>query len=208
MNHEPQRFGAVVAAAGVSARMGRDKLTLPIGGTTIIRSGVETLLAAGASPVAVVVGHRANALARHLNDLPVTCVYNPDYARRDMFASVRLGLRALAGLELAGVFFLPGDVPLFRAENLVAMQRLMAKTGCSVVVPRHEGKHGHPILLAGGILPDVIAYDGDGGLKRALERLGVERTVYQVEDVGMLLDADVPADYARLLAHGPEYGKR
>lgn len=205
MTHKTQRFGAVVAAAGVSARMGRDKLTLPINGTTIIRLGVKTLLAAGTSPVAVVVGHKARALEGHLRDLPVLFVNNPDYARQDMFASVRLGLKALAQRNLAGVFFLPGDIPLFRPENLVAMQQLMACTGCSLVVPRHEDKNGHPILLSGAILPDVIAYRGDGGLKQALKQLGVERTVFQVEDVGMLLDTDVPQDYVRLLAHGQCY---
>ena len=42
--------GALIAAAGLSSRMGAFKPMLPLGGDTIIRRGAKTLLAGGCAP--------------------------------------------------------------------------------------------------------------------------------------------------------------
>lgn len=199
------RFGAVVAAAGLSTRMEQYKLTMELKESTIIRTGLEGLLAAGAMPLVVVTGHRAKELEAHICDLPVRCLFNPDYATKDMFHSVKLGLSAMIGQELDGVFFLPGDTPLFYQKSLLDMEQRMLETGCELLVPRHRGKNGHPILIGAGLLPKVVRFEGEGGLKQALNQAGAVRTVYDVEDVGVTLDADVPEDYRRLVQCSEHY---
>src|SRR3954452_21150957 len=60
MSHEqlmhPPRTFAVIPAAGKSTRMGRPKLSLPLGGRTVIEWVIDMLRRAGVEHVLVVVG--------------------------------------------------------------------------------------------------------------------------------------------------------
>ena len=103
-------IAGVVAAAGLSSRMNAFKPLLRHGGTTIIESTVESLLASGAEQVFVVVGHQGRSIEALFRGHPrVRCVENPRYADGDMFASVRIGLSCAAAYDK--VLFLPGDMP-------------------------------------------------------------------------------------------------
>ena len=50
----------IVLAAGVSSRMGRNKMFIEIGGETLLRRAVRVAAGAGLSPVVVVLGHEAD----------------------------------------------------------------------------------------------------------------------------------------------------
>ena len=68
-------IGAVVLAAGRSLRMGRPKMTLPWGRTTVIGQVAKTLLMAGVSDVVVVTGGARIEVAGVLKDLPIRTVF-------------------------------------------------------------------------------------------------------------------------------------
>ena len=51
------RVAGVVLAAGLSTRMGTNKMLLEVGGRTLVQRAVSTAIAAGLDPVLVVVGH-------------------------------------------------------------------------------------------------------------------------------------------------------
>ena len=65
------KTGAVIAAAGLSSRMGAFKPMLEIGDTTAVRRIIAVLRSVGADPVVLVTGHRAEALEAHVADLDV-----------------------------------------------------------------------------------------------------------------------------------------
>lgn len=199
--------GVVIAAAGMSSRMNAFKPMLPLGGSTVIRTEIAALLRAGVGPVAVVTGNRAALLREHLKELPVTCLFNPDYRTGQMFGSVRIGLRFLSG-KCGPVFFLPADVPLFSADTLRSMLREMERTGAAVVKPTVGGEPGHPILLSREAADRALSYRGADGLRGALLSLR-PRTRFLPRDgePGLVLDADTPEDYQKILAlsgNGPE----
>ena len=52
-----ERVAGVVLAAGLSTRMGRNKMLLQLGGRSLVRRAVEMALSARLDPVLVVVGH-------------------------------------------------------------------------------------------------------------------------------------------------------
>ena len=106
------RTGAVIAAAGLSSRMGAFKPMLEIGDTTAVRRIITVLRSVGADPIVLVTGHRAEALETHVADLGVICVRNEQYRTTDMFASVSLGMARICTL-CDQFFFTPVDVPLF-----------------------------------------------------------------------------------------------
>ncbi len=189
-----RKIGAVVAAAGLSSRMGAFKPLLPFGGSTVLERCIANLREAGAKEIVVVTGHRAAELEEKLSGSGVRFVRNPDYAATQMFDSLRIGLRALSE-NCAAILLTPGDVPLVQPETIRAL--LEARGG--FVRPVCAGKRGHPVALDAKYREALLAYDGDGGLRGAVEALGVPTTEVEVADAGMPLDMDTPADYERLL---------
>ena len=187
-----RKIGAVVAAAGLSSRMGDFKPLLPFDGATVIERCVANLRAAGASEIVVVTGHRAAELAAQLRD--VTLVHNPLYAETQMFDSLRLGLRALPA-DCDTILLTPGDVPLVEPETVRALLDTKAGFACPVCA----GRRGHPVALDGRYRDAVLRYAGDGGLRGAIAALGIPVTEVEVADEGMSRDLDTPADYLEVL---------
>ena len=87
------------------------------------------------------------------------------------------------------------DIPLFTSATVEALTGSGAELAC----PACGGRRGHPILMSAGVAERVISDSGEGGLQGALERCGTEVTEIEVDDPGILLDADTPEDYAELL---------
>ena len=67
-----ERTGAVILAAGLSSRMHEFKPLLELGDSTIIVRAIENLKTAGASPVIIVAGYKADQLMDYLWPLDIT----------------------------------------------------------------------------------------------------------------------------------------
>src|SRR2546427_1744042 len=95
-------ISAIVLAAGLSRRMGKSKLLLAYGGTTVLRHATEHVLDAGIHDVVVVVGPEHGATARALEGLPVRLAVNPT-PEAGQGASVGAGGRSPAPGTTAGL---------------------------------------------------------------------------------------------------------
>ena len=188
------RTGAVIVAAGMSSRMGEFKPLLQLGGLTFVQRVVSNFQQAKVFPIVVVTGYRAQELERHLARLGVVCVRNPDYARSEMSDSARLGFQYILD-KCDRVFFTPVDIPLFTCGTV---QRLM-DSPAPVAKPVCGGRAGHPVLLSRPVVERVLQSPAQGGLGRAIARCAPFTELVPVEDGGVLLDADTPADYRQLL---------
>lgn len=189
-----QKIGAVVAAAGLSSRMGDFKPLLPFDGDTVLGRCLDNLLQAGATDTVVVTGHRADELAPVLAARPVRVVHNPDYASTEMFDSLCLGLRALPP-DCVRVLLTPGDVPWVSP----ALIRALLAEAADFVCPRCGTRRGHPVVLAGDKIPALLAFHGEGGLRGAVEALGLRTAFVETEEVGVSIDLDTPEDYQSIL---------
>ena len=186
--------GAVIAAAGMSARTGKFKPLLSIGAISIAQRVVATFRQAGVARIVVVTGYRAEELEWHLARSGVEFIRNEDYERTQMFDSALLGLGYLSG-KCSRVLFTPVDIPLFTSSTVEALLSSGAELACPVC----NGERGHPLLMSGDVLEQILSDSGEGGLHGAVSRCGVPVTEVEVCDPGILLDADTPEDYAGLL---------
>lgn len=194
------KTGAVIVAAGMSSRMKAFKPLLALGGSTIIGTAIGSLQAAEICEICVITGNQAEKLEKYLSKTGVICLYNDRYETTDMFYSAKIGLSYLEN-RCDRVFFLPGDVPLFSKQSLVSMLNYMDRSKCEILLPAHDGKMGHPILIDCNAIPSLIRYQDDGGLKGAVDSFaGLKKTI-ELDDIGMTLDADRPEDYERLKAY-------
>lgn len=186
--------GAVVVAAGMSSRMGDFKPMLNIGSISIAQRVVATLKQAGAARVVVVTGYNAEELERHLASSGVVFLRNENYRTTHMFDSALIGLRYLRD-KCRQVLFTPVDIPLFTAATVDALLTSGAELACPVC----GGTRGHPILMSANVIDRVLEDSGESGLDGALSRCGVPMTLVEVDDPGILHDADTPEDYRELL---------
>lgn len=186
--------GAVVVAAGMSSRMGDFKPMLSIGSISVAQRVVATLKQAGAARVVVVTGYNAEELERHLASSGVVFLRNENYRTTHMFDSALIGLRYLRD-KCRQVLFTPVDIPLFTAATVDALLTSGAELACPVC----GGTRGHPILMSANVIDRVLEDSGESGLDGALSRGGVPMTLVEVDDPGILHDADTPEDYRELL---------
>lgn len=188
------RIAAVILAAGLSSRMGSSKPLLTLGDRSLLGHCRVLFAGCGVTDLLAVVGHRAEEVGAECVSLGLSAVENPDY-RSGMFSSVRRAVSALpAGIE--AFFMLPVDIPLVRPATVRSLLEAFAAGGNAVLFPTFTGRRGHPPLIPAGLIPPILAHDGDGGLELLLGRYpGREIAVW---DEGILLDADTPEDLQRL----------
>lgn len=197
MDESEGRVAAVVLAAGTSSRMGRNKLFLQLGGTSILRRAVATALEADLDPVVVVLGHESDRARAELAESPCTTVLNPDYAR-GMNTSVGAGIAAVPS-DAAGAVLMLADMPLVDARMLRALVERHRGSCASLVVSTYGEVVAPPILYGRALFPELCALDAEGCGKRVINKHR-EHAVELSWPVSALSDLDVPEDLERVRA--------
>ena len=196
--HEP-KAAALVLAAGLSRRMGSNKLLADAGGKPLIRRTVENLLAGPARPVIVVLGNAAEAVRTALEGLPVTFATATDF-ESGLSASLRAGLATLP--DDADAFFVClGDMPRVTAAHLESLLAAFdPEEGRAICVPEFQGKRGNPILWARAFISDMMKLTGDEGARRLLATHADAIAPVPMKDDAVLADVDTPEALERLNA--------
>jgi molybdenum cofactor cytidylyltransferase len=177
-----------------------------------------SLYAFCAVPVLIVCGHKGDAVAAAAQRLGLPWVMNP-HPEEGMFSSVRVGMTAVARHfpQCTHCFVHPVDIPLVRPMTVQAVLAVANKTACmpaaasfdapaapsaqlktahTVFMPTYAGQEGHPPLLPMTLLPQILAGQGEGGLRAVLAACRLEPV--PVADSLILRDMDSPADYAAM----------
>jgi molybdenum cofactor cytidylyltransferase len=190
-----ERIAGVVLAAGLSSRMGTNKMMLKVGGTSLVRRAVSTALSAGLDPVVAVVGHESARIRGELAGLSCTAVENPDYAR-GMNTSLRAGIRALPD-DVEGAVVLLGDMPLVDAEMLRSLVDRFRSARPKLLVSTYGEVLAPPILYARGLFGELRALDDQACGKSVVKRHRGE-AVELPWPLERLTDLDVPEDLHRI----------
>ncbi|MCL2227790.1 MAG: NTP transferase domain-containing protein [Oscillospiraceae bacterium] len=173
--------------------MGVFKPLLPVGGEPAILRSVKTSIDAGVRDVIIVTGHRKIHDELGAYSTRVQLIHNADYLS-GMFSSICAGVSKLPD-DIDGFFVLPSDCCAVSSDEF---KLLIEKFDKAVAIPVFDGKRGHPPLFPAPYITDILAYDGNDGLKgirRQLPELEV-----QMPSCGTLLDMDTPEDYVSLLS--------
>jgi molybdenum cofactor cytidylyltransferase len=184
---------AIVAAAGLSRRMGSCKQLLELEGKTVLARCLETLLAGGVKEIVVVTGVKGESVAAEASRFPVHVVVNNDPAG-DMASSVRAG-RAVLSAAAGAVIIALCDYPLLLPATVASLKKSHAKEPGRIVIPTHGSRRGHPLLFPIKILEELH----ENMTLRDLVRCDPDRLRFiEVNDPGILIDMDTPEDYRRL----------
>ena len=188
-------ISAVVLSAGESSRMGRPKALLPIDGQTFIERIVAALKQGGLERIIVVLGFNAEEMRQEINHLPVEIVMNPDY-KLGQLSSLQTAIRYLeSDQNCDGMMVHLVDHPYIDPKLVREMLREFKKSPSLIVVPRHQGKRGHPVIFSRALFAELLNAPMDEGAKAVVNAHRVETLEIDTENVGITLDIDTPELY-------------
>ena len=193
LNEAPRapRIAAVVLAAGMSSRMGSNKLMAELNGKPLVRHAVEAALASAAAPVIVVTGNEEAKTRAALSDLNVSFVGNPDFAR-GLSTSLKTGIAAVPP-DCDGAIVLLGDMP---GVSAALIDKLIASfdpgEDRAICVATRNGKHGNPVLWARRFFEEIASIEGDVGAKALVGAYGDLVREVEAADDAPLIDIDTP----------------
>ena len=186
---------AVVLSAGESSRMGRPKALLPIDGQTFIDRIVGALKQGGVERIVVVLGFNAEELRRRITYLPVEILVNPDY-QQGQLSSLQVAVRHLqAAKDCVGMMVHLVDHPYIDPKLVRLILQRFDGSKFSIVVPRHQGKRGHPVIFSRPLFDELLNAPLDQGAKAVVNAHRQDTLEIDTDDVGITLDIDTPELY-------------
>jgi molybdenum cofactor cytidylyltransferase len=189
------RIEGILLAAGESRRMGYPKPLLLTDGKTFIEKIAATMLAVVPRLVIVIGAHRDRVRAAIPRDGRIQIVENPNYSLGQL-SSLKIGLGAMR-TDSDGAIVHLADHPAVRVESFRAIVNSYKRTGKPIVIARDGGRRGHPVLFERSVFAELQdAPEGEGA--RHVVNAEASRVEYvDLDDPGINLDLDTPADLAR-----------
>jgi len=190
-------IGVIILGAGASSRMGRPKLLLPWGDTSVIGHIFRQWRELGAGQIAIV--HRPNdaLLAAELGRLYFPAqdrIENPQ-SERGMFSSILCAANWTRWKkEISKWAVVLGDQPHLRTETLRVLLECSAQNPDAVCQPEFGGHAGHPVLLPRPAFEELRQSHAKT-LKDFLKQTSCPLVKRSIEDPGLSLDLDTPEDY-------------
>ena len=179
--------------------MGKPKLLLPWGGTTVLGHLIEQWQALGAKQIAVVCAPGDLAVRAELDRLGLpeaNRIYNPAPAR-GMFSSIQCAAQWPGWpAVLTHWAIVLGDQPHLQPQTLRRVLEFSAAQPAKLCQPAHRGHGRHPVLLPKPLFRELAASTA-ATLKEFLAARPEEVVLCEVDDPGMEVDIDRPEDYAR-----------
>ncbi|MBW2370480.1 MAG: nucleotidyltransferase family protein [Deltaproteobacteria bacterium] len=189
---------AIILAAGMSTRMGREnKLLLPYKSESILRHIILTLKKTKTQKIVTVLGHEADIVKRHIEDLNVETVVNPHY-ENGMCTSFQEGVRSLKKENVDGILLCLGDQPLVSEKSIEYLIDAYKadQTATKVFILSHNGKKGHPAILHPDTMDDILKIPIDGTIREVVHKYQTDHTKIETDD-GVIKDIDTKEDFLK-----------
>jgi molybdenum cofactor cytidylyltransferase len=194
-------LGVVILAAGRSTRMGKPKLLLPWGQTSVLGHLIRQWKALGAKQIAAVCAADDKAIHLEMDRLGVPAqdrIVNPA-PQRGMFSSIQCAAQWPSwDSALTHWAIVLGDQPHLEQQTLRRVLDFSAAHPASVCQPARLGHGRHPVLLPNSVFRQV-AISTAATLKEFLSGSSRKVAFCELDDPGLDLDIDYPEDYRNAL---------
>lgn len=190
-------IAAIILAAGESKRMGRPKMLLPWGATTVIGHVISVVRSAGVEDLVVVTGGAHDEVQAALrSEIGVRPVFNPGFARGEMLSSIQRGLESMQPGTRAALIGL-GDQPQVREGSVRRVCAAFLEKGSLLVAPSYGMRRGHPWLVARPLWGDLLALKPPQTPRDFLDAHAREIEYVEVDNPSIIEDLDTPEDYRK-----------
>lgn len=192
---------SIILGAGLSSRMGVEKLTLPWQGSTIIETVLNKLGLVGVGQIILVLRPSQKEVVSQLKDQShaglVRIVFLDQFFPQDMLASIQCGIASLSINFLYAMIFL-GDQPLIQTGTLTQLMEARLSSDKPLIVPSFQMKRGHPWLVRRDLWSDLLESPHQNTPRAFLNAYENEIHYVPVNDESILKDIDTPEEYDAL----------
>jgi molybdenum cofactor cytidylyltransferase len=200
-------FGVIILAAGASSRMGRPKLLLPWGETSVLGHLIVQWQSLQAEQIVVVCTEDDGAIRGELDRVGFPTaerIFNPA-PERGMFSSIQCAARWAGWKEgLSHFAIVLGDQPHLSPAILSAVLDFTAANPEKICQPSRRGRARHPVLLP-RIIFAQLRDAAKENLKAFLQSRSHDVALCDIDDPALDLDMDSPAEYEQIVRL---FGKR
>lgn len=197
---------AVVLAAGTSSRMGQAKQLLRVGETSVLEAVLRNLRATSVDEIVLVLGASADLIRDQVPLDSIRVAVNEAY-QEGMATSLQAGITHVAPDARAAMVVL-ADQPFVRPETMERLISEYTNHAALITMPVHEGIRGNPVIIDRRLFPEVAQLSGDVGFRAIFAQHAADIHKVAVDDPGVLVDLDEPADVERALRQHAYSGRR
>jgi molybdenum cofactor cytidylyltransferase len=187
-------IAGIVLAAGKSERMGRPKMALPWGDTTVLGHVIRVLRAAGIDEIMVVAGAARAEVAAICQTERAQTVFNDVWAAGEMLSSIQAGLGAMPSHTAASLIAL-GDQPQIQAATVSSVVESYVESPAPLVVPSYKMRRGHPWLVDRSLWDELLRLSHTDTAREFLNRHASEIRYVEIDSPTVVQDLDTPEDY-------------
>ena len=184
-------ISAIILAAGRSTRMGKQKMLMPWGETTVVEKVIQTIQSSGVDKIVLVTNPE---IASQITSPGLHIVLNPD-PEGEMLTSIQLGLQAQKIPAQAALICL-GDQPQIEEGSVRSVCEAFQKNRSKLVVPSYQMRRGHPWLVEKSLWEEILSMQG-GSMREFLDRYANEIEYVNLSTPTILQDLDTPEDYLK-----------
>lgn len=187
-------ISAIILAAGESKRMGRPKMLLPWGTTTVLGQVISTFRQAGVDPILVVTGGAHRQVEQVIHQYGAQSVFNDFYSSGEMLSSLQLGLTAQTDQVQATLIGL-GDQPQIQVGTVELICATFRDKKSKLIVPSYQHRRGHPWLVERSLWKELLTLRSPQSPRDFLNKHAKEIEYVTVNTPTVLADLDTPQDY-------------
>ena len=192
-NGKEARIAAIVLAAGVGTRCGRNKLLTDINGEPLFIKALEAAVKSKASPVFLITGYQAELMEEYLDKVDVNVLYNSGF-RSGIKTSISMGIKSVPSF-CEGAILIPADMPNITVEHINNMIKNFKKgKGKQVIMSMYEGKKLNPIIWSKELydFADIVPENAD--LRPVFVEFADYTKTIEIKDKKEALDITYPLD--------------
>jgi len=187
------RVSAILLAAGLSRRMGDDKLLLMYRNKTLLQCAVELLSELPVFERIIVTSKEKSA------DITQTSctrlIVNP-YPEKGQSGSIRLGVEAAAGTHF---LFLTADQPGLCPDDVIPFLEKAKSNPGMIIFPVIDGKPNSPAIFPDSFRQELLSLSGDTGGRTIRDANPEACLSFVPKRPECFLDVDSKHDYEKIL---------
>lgn len=187
-------IGAIVLAAGIGSRTGRNKLMVEVEeGVPLFMKAVNAAIGSDASPVFVITGYHDDEMQEYLENVDVNVIYNPAY-RSGVRTSIELGLKSVPSF-CDGAMIIPADMPNLTAEDL---NKLIAvfdpKAEKQLCMFTAKGVKSNPVIWSSSLFDKADIVPENANVRPVFMEHADYTSTVELKGKNKLLDVNYPSD--------------
>ena len=186
----------IILAAGEGKRMGKVKLTLPLGNKKLIEWVLQVAKSTPLDKYFLVVRPEDKEIIKTGKKWGAEIVLNPDF-RKGMSTSIKKALLKINTQEAEGFFLILGDQPLITSKIINKLIKSFSPGKGEIVVPYFEDKRGNPTLFDICWKDELMAITGDVGGRVLIKAHPEKVKRINISDKAILFDIDKEEDYLK-----------